>query len=41
MKKIFLFVLFLLLLSACRSDDEKAVVALARRVMGPQASGID
>ena len=40
MKKIFLFVLFLLLLSACRSDDEKAALALARRVMGPQAGGI-
>ena len=40
MKKILLFVLFLLLLSACRSDDEKAALALARRVMGPQASGI-
>ncbi|MBQ8061880.1 MAG: alpha-N-acetylglucosaminidase N-terminal domain-containing protein [Bacteroidales bacterium] len=39
-KKIFVFILLLLALSACRSNDEKAVCALARRVMGPQARGI-
>ena len=40
MKKIYLFALLLLVLSACRSGDEKAVGSLARRVMGPQARGI-
>ena len=40
MKKIYLFILLLLAFSACKSDDEKAVGALARRVMGPQARGI-
>lgn len=40
MKKFCLFVALLLALSACRSADEKAAGALARRVMGPQARNI-